>query len=113
MAACAHAPARLEGTSWQLAVPDGARYTLRFEADGVFTARIDCNRARGSWSSKGPGRLEFGDRMAMTRAECPPGSLHDQIVRQLPLVRSYVVRDGKLYLALAADGGTLEFTSSP
>ena len=105
-------PQKLEGTSWRLAVPDGARYTLRFEADGVFTARIDCNRARGSWTSKAPGQLEFGDRMAMTRAQCPPGSLHDQIVRQLALVRSYATRDGKLYLSLP-DGGALEFISSP
>jgi len=76
------------------------------------TARIDCNRARGAWKSAAPGRLEFGP-MAATRAQCPPGSLHDVVMRQLPFVRSYVIRDGRLYLSLMADGGTLEFTSSP
>jgi hypothetical protein len=34
-------------------------------------------------------------------------------MRQLPFVRSYVIRDRRLYLSLMADGGTLEFTSSP
>jgi para-nitrobenzyl esterase len=51
--------------------------------------------------------------MAATRAECPPGSLHDQIVRQLPNVRSYVLKGDRLYLSLMADAGTYEFISSP
>jgi len=51
--------------------------------------------------------------MAATRAQCAPGSLHDQLMKQLPFARSYVVRDGRLYLSLMADAGTLEFTSSP
>lgn len=90
----------------------GSRYTLSFEADGVFTARIDCNRARGGWKSTTPGRLEFGP-MAATRAECAAGSLHDQMVRQLPNVRSYVLKSGRLYLSLMADGGSYEFISLP
>ena len=91
---------------------DGSRYMLAFQPDGVFTARIDCNRARGGWKSAAAGRLEFGP-MAATRAQCAPGSLHDPLVRELLFVRSYVVRGGRLYLSLMADGGTLEFISSP
>ena len=112
-------PASLGGTSWQLVkfqggdgtvlTPDDkAKYTLAFAPDGVMTARIDCNRARGGWKSSGPGRLEFGP-MAATRAQCPPGSLHDQIMKQLPYVRSYVVKGGHLFLSLMADGGVYEF----
>ena len=103
----------MRGGDGSLARPDdGAKYTLRFEPDGILTARIDCNRARGGWKSSQPGRLELGP-MAATRAQCPPGSLHDQLMKQFPFVRSYIVRDGKLYLSLMADGGTLEFISSP
>jgi len=40
---------------------------------------------------------------------CPPGSLHDHIVKQLPFVRSFVIKDGRLFLSLMADGGTYEF----
>lgn len=49
--------------------------------DGVLTslARIDSNRGRGTWKSTGPRQIEFGP-LALTRARCAPGSLHDQIV---------------------------------
>ena len=53
-------------------------------------------------------QLEFGP-MAITRAQCPPGSLHDQLVKQLPYVRSYLIKDQHLFLSLMADGGTYEF----
>jgi para-nitrobenzyl esterase len=87
---------------------DKSKYTLAFDGDGVMNARIDCKRANGGWKSAGLNQLEFGP-MAATRAQCPPGSLHDQIVRQLPNVRSYVVNDGRLFLSLMADGGIYEF----
>jgi para-nitrobenzyl esterase len=117
------APPTLVGTSWQLVkfqggdgtvlTPDDrSKYTLAFPDDGVLTARIDCNRGRGGWKSSGPNQLEFGP-MAVTRAQCPPGSLHDQIVKQLPYVRSYVVKDGHLFLSLMADGGIYEFEPAP
>jgi membrane-bound inhibitor of C-type lysozyme len=45
----------------------------------------------------------------LTRAMCPPGSIHDQLVTHWPAVRSYVLRDGRLFLSLMADGGIYEF----
>ena len=109
----------LAGTSWQLVrfqgsdektlIPDdGTRYTLEFKADGSLAARIDCNRGRGSWKSPEPGRLELGP-LALTRAMCPPESMHDQIVTHWSYIRSYIVKDGHLFLALMADGGIYEF----
>jgi para-nitrobenzyl esterase len=108
----------LDRTAWQLVrfqggddtvlTPDDRRkYTVAFAADGTFSVRFDCNRGRGSWKSPEKGWLEFGP-MALTRAMCPPGSLHDQMVKQWPFVRSYVVRNGRLFLALMADGGIYE-----
>ena len=99
---------RLNGDGTVLAPDDKSKYTLAFGADGVVRARIDCNRAQGGWKSAGPNQLEFGP-MAITRAQCPPGSLHDQIVKQLPYVRSYVMKQGHLFLSLMADGGIYEF----
>ena len=112
------ASAGLEGSSWrlvQISMSDGvtrpaierSRYTIGFGANGVLNVRFDCNRGSGSWKSSGPGNVEFGP-LALTRAMCPVGSLHDELVRQWPYVRSYVVKDGRLYLALMADGGTIE-----
>ncbi len=105
----------LGGTTWQLVkfqssdgttlTPDDkSKYTITFGTDGRVSARMDCNRGSGSWRSMGRNQLRFG-RMAMTRAMCPPGSLHDRIVRDWSSVRSYVIRDGHLFLSLMADGG--------
>jgi para-nitrobenzyl esterase len=112
-------PDALGGTSWQLVrfqggdgtvlTPDEkAKYTVAFAADGNVSVRFDCNRGRGTWASPGPNQLRFGP-MALTRAMCPPGSLHDHIVKQWPFVRSYTMQDGHLFLSLMADGGIYEF----
>ena len=113
----------LAGTSWRLvkilsmddrtyAPDDRSKYTLAFEADGQVSVRADCNRGQGSWSSPAPGQLTFG-RLATTRVMCPPGSLHDRFIRDLGAVRSYLFRDGRLYLSLMADGGIYEFEPAP
>lgn len=115
-------PATLAGTAWQLVqfqggddtllVPDDkAKYTLRFGADGMVAVRVDCNRGRATWKADPP-HLEFGP-LALTRALCPPDSLHDRIVKHWPYVRSYILRDGHLHLSLMADGGIYEFEPMP
>jgi membrane-bound inhibitor of C-type lysozyme len=114
-----NAAASLGGTSWQLVrfqgsddkllTPDDpAKYTIAFGTDGSVSARIDCNRGRGTWKSSGPNQLQFGP-LALTRAMCPPGSLHDRMVKDWEFVRSYILKDGYLFLALMADGGIYEF----
>jgi para-nitrobenzyl esterase len=108
----------LAGTLWQLVnfqgsdgttlrPDDGSKYTIEFAADGQLAARVDCNRGRATWQSAGS-QLQFGP-LALTRALCPAGSLHDQIVKQWSYIRSYVIRNGHLFLALMADGGIYEF----
>jgi para-nitrobenzyl esterase len=52
--------------------------------------------------------IAFGP-LTLTRAKCPAGSLHDQIVKPWGNIRSYVVKDGHLFLSLMADGGIYEF----
>ncbi len=109
----------LTGTSWQLVkfqggdgttlTPDDrSKYTIEFGAGWRVTTRIDCNRGSGSWKSSGPNQLQFGP-LALTRAQCPAGSMHDQIVKQWANVRSYVIKDGHLFMSLMADGGIYEF----
>jgi para-nitrobenzyl esterase len=109
----------LGGTSWQLVkfqgsddttlTPDDkAKYTIAFETDGHVRARLDCNRGRGTWESSGPNQLQFGP-LALTRATCPPGSLYDRLAKDWAFVRSYIIKDGHLFLSLMADGGIYEF----
>jgi para-nitrobenzyl esterase len=112
----------LEDTSWQLVqfrggdgtieTPDDrGKYTIAFSAAGELTARLDCNRGRGAWKSTGRRQVEFGP-LALTRATCPPESLHDQMAKHWSLIRSYEIKDGHLFLSLA-DGGTYEFEPMP
>ncbi|HET7766540.1 MAG TPA: META domain-containing protein [Burkholderiales bacterium] len=108
----------LVGTSWQVVrlqsgdrrtfTPDDkAKYTFAFGTGGAFSARLDCNRGSGTWKSSGPQLLEIAP-FAITRALCPPGSLFDEIVKRVGDVRTYSMKDGRLYLFLMSDGGTLE-----
>ena len=109
----------LQGTAWQLVrfqggddtrlTPDDpAKYTIEFGAGNSLTARIDCNRGRGTWKVTGTSQLELGP-LALTRAQCPEGSLHDQLVKQWGFIRSFLIKDRHLFLALMADGGIYEF----
>lgn len=126
LAACARmvpTPESLAGTSWQLVrfqggddkvlTPDDrAKYTLAFNADGTFNARLDCNRGRGGWKSAARGQIELGP-MAVTRAMCPPGSIDHEISKRLHHVRSYVMKESRLFLSMMADGGVFEFEPAP
>lgn len=123
-------PATLIGTQWQLVAlqsmddaqgttrpADPAAYTLHFGPDGRAALRVDCNRAMGTWQATPAadgrsGALQFGP-LAGTRAMCPPDSLAPRLMRQLPFVRSYLLRDGQLHLSLMADGGILSWMPAP
>jgi para-nitrobenzyl esterase len=44
----------------------------------------------------------------MIRAQCPPGSLHDRIVTGGAALRSYLIKDGHVFLSGMAAGGSYE-----
>jgi heat shock protein HslJ len=112
----------LAGTEWRLvefqSMDDGqgttrpsdpSLYTMRLGADGTVNMRLNCNRANGSWKATpsadpSSGQFEFGP-LAGTRALCPPPSMDEQITAQAGHVRSYLLKGGRLYLTLMADGG--------
>lgn len=117
----------LPGTSWELVaiqsmddaqgttrIAQPERFTLQFGADGRASLRLDCNRGSGRWShtpsaagaASGSLRLE---EIATTRALCPPPRQDARVARDLGFVRSYLLKDGQLYLSLMADGGIYEW----
>jgi heat shock protein HslJ len=126
----AAAAAPLAGTEWRLVEIqsmddsvgskrplDPSLYTMRLNGDGTVNMRLDCNRANGSWSAQpsadpSNGRFEFGP-LAGTRALCPPPSLDEQVTAQAQYVRSYLLKDGRLYLSLMADGGIVAWEPVP
>jgi para-nitrobenzyl esterase len=113
--------AELEGTSWQLLkieTLDGkthlpkerGQYMVAFAPHGELSARIDCNRGAGTWVSSEPGSLVLGE-LATTRAQCPPGSLYDEIISQWSHMHLFAIREGHLFLK--GDGGIYEYEPLP
>jgi len=120
------ADAKFVGTTWQLLaiqsmddaqgttrVDDPARFTLTFGRDGQAFLQLDCNRGTGSFkitptASGDSGSISFGP-IAATRALCQPPRLDERIARNMAYVRSYLLKDGKLYFSLMADGGIYEW----
>jgi len=108
----------LAGTSWQLVKimsmddrdyepDDTSKYTLAFRTEGTAAVLADCNRGTGTWISESASQLQFGP-IAATKALCPPGSLSEKYMAQLPWVRSYTMGDGHLFLTTMADGSIIE-----
>lgn len=116
----------LSGTSWQLVaiqsmdpaqrttqVSEPSHFTLEFGRDGRSTVRLDCNRGLSEYKARpaadgSSGSLTFSP-IAGTRARCAPPNLDERIARDLHHVRSYLLKDGKLFLSLMADGGIYEW----
>jgi len=119
------AGALLADTTWKLVaiqsmddaqgttrIADPTRFTLHFGTDGRASLRLDCNRGTGNYeatpATDGSGSLRFGP-VATTRALCPPPQIDERVARDLGYVRSYLFKDGKLFMSLMADGGIYEW----
>jgi len=112
----------LSGTQWRLVefqsmddatgtlLPDDPnQYKMKLNRDGTVTMKLNCNRANGNWSAtpgmdSQSGQFEFG-LLASTKALCPPPSMDGHIINNAKYIRSYLLKDGRLYLSLMADAG--------
>jgi heat shock protein HslJ len=90
--------------------PAGKTYSVKLIADGSVAVQADCNSGMGSYSHEGSS-LEFGP-MATTRMFCGPDGFDNRFLQGLGFVRSYILNDGKLYMATMADGAILEFVAT-
>jgi len=115
-------PAGITGIVWQLEQiqygddtllkpDDPARYSLELSPDGGVSVGADCNRGHGTFLLDGS-RLTL-KVLAYTRAACPPESLDDRYRKALDQVATWMLRDGKLHLAMALDTGILSFAPAP
>lgn len=115
--------APLENTRWQLVkfqrgrdpalTPDDpSKYVVQFGTGGEVTVRIDCNRGRGKWTLSAGNRLQLSP-LALTRAKCPYGSLHDTLVKYWTEVQSMTLKNGHLILSLRNPTGAYEFAKAP
>lgn len=120
----------LGGSAWRLAEfqsmsdkigslkPSGPlAVQVRFRDDGQATMKLDCNRGHSTWSAEpsadaSNGRIAFGP-IASTRALCPGPSLGEKFAADAPMIRGYIIRDGRLSLSLMADAGIYIFDPIP
>jgi heat shock protein HslJ len=84
-----------------------AHYVLRFEPDGFLSAQVDCNSAGGKY-------LFENSRITLklinsTLMSCQPGSVAEAFQQNLATAHAYFMKDGRLFLALSNDAGTMEF----
>lgn len=99
---------RFQGGDGAEVVPDDpTRYTVQFLEDGTVAVLADCNQGTGSYTVDGS-QIAI-DQIITTLVGCPPGSLGTEFLGYLDEAVTYVVREGKLALALPADAGIAEF----
>ena len=86
---------------------DPGRYRLRLDPDGSLRARVDCNQGGGRYRIEGS--VIVIEVTHATLAACEPGSLDQTFRRDLSGAAIYFMRQGRLYLDLKYDTGTMEF----
>jgi heat shock protein HslJ len=96
-----------QGATEEFKVDAPAKYTATFASDGSLNVTADCKKAGGTYTDDGGAlTIKIGP---MTKAACPPGSRSDQFVKLLGSAARYFTKDGKLYIDLLADAGTMAF----
>jgi heat shock protein HslJ len=86
-------------------------YTIEFMEDGSVAIQADCNQARGEFSTEGSGSIDITVG-AITRAACPPGSISNEFVQGLNDSVIYFFQDGKLFMDIQYDTGTMRFRAA-
>jgi heat shock protein HslJ len=85
-------------------------YTVEFMADGGVAIQADCNQGRGEFSRDSSNiDITVG---ALTRAACPPGSISNEFVQALDGAVIYFFQDGKLFMDIQYDTGTMRFRAA-
>ncbi|MBE9060393.1 YbaY family lipoprotein [cf. Phormidesmis sp. LEGE 11477] len=109
----------LIGTVWQLeqirynndtqVVTDNpSNYTIEFMDDGQLAIGADCNQAMGSFTEDSSSlSVELGPT---TLAACGPESVASDYLQGLQNAVIYFFQDGKLFIDLQADTGTMQFS---
>ena len=99
---------RFESSDDSVIYPDKPDdFTVEFSGDGNAYFKIDVNRASGPWISTEEGGLVFG-MLRMTLAAFTPSAFLDRWLKDIESIRSYIIRDGRLYLAVKYDSGIYE-----
>ncbi len=90
-----------------VSVKTPASYEVIFKEDGTVEIKADCNRAFGAYTLDGANvNIEIGPS---TMAACPGDSRGEQFLQLLGSAAQMLPLDGKLYMSLKAESGTMVF----
>lgn len=92
----------------QIETTSPSDYTIEFMADGQLSIRADCNQVLGSFTEN-DGSLSI-DLGPTTLAACAPDSVDFEYLQALQSVGTYFFQDGKLFVDLLIDTGTMQFS---
>jgi D-alanyl-D-alanine carboxypeptidase len=93
------------GAVEQFKVEQPGNYVLTFKDDGTLEIKADCNNAFADYTADDSSvSLKPGP---MTLVACPPDSRSEQFIKLLGGAAKYFFADGKLFIDLMADGGTM------
>jgi heat shock protein HslJ len=85
-------------------------YTVEFMTDGSVAIQADCNTGRGDFTTDDSSiDITVG---ALTRAACPPGSISNEFIHGLDGAVIYFFQDGKLFMDIQYDTGTMRFRAA-
>lgn len=112
-----HDPENLLNKTWQwestltpvekISVKEPGRYTIQFADEGKLRVKFDCNAGGGNYTLS-EGRVSFSPLLS-TRMACPEDTQDALFMRDLQRASSFFLQDGKLYLELPNDSGTMRF----
>lgn len=91
----------------EIASANPQAYRVTFLPGGLLRGQADCNQIRGTYQVDGSALTI--QVTAATRAMCPAGSQSDLFIQQLNGAALFFVQEGKLYVDLFADSGTMRF----
>jgi len=90
-------------------LPDPAKYTITFAADGTFSSKVDCNQVAGTYTVRSSGGITIVPGPT-TLVACPPGSLEAPFLAGLSSATSFQVGGSKMILS--GPDGTMGFEGS-
>ena len=92
-----------------ITVPNPENYTLYFNEDGTFSAKMDCNQGMGNYATSNPGNI-FMELGPMTMAACPEGSLAPQMGQMFGPAQNYKIEQNGTRLSFNwVAGGPIDY----
>ncbi len=93
------------------------QYVMTLHRDGTVLIELACRSLQGEWSSSASADLTSGPlilhSLVSSEPTCLPPVLDEHIIKQAPYIRSYLLKDNRLYLSLMADGGIYAWKNLP